>query len=90
MPRVKFTRNLERFFPGLREVDVQGRTVAEVVAALNTHYSGLADYLVDEHGALRKHVNIFVDDTLVADRKTLCDEVGDGNQIHIIQALSGG
>jgi sulfur-carrier protein len=90
MPRVKVTRNLERFFPGLDELEVEGSTVAEVVTALNSHYAGIADYLVDERGALRKHVNIFIDDSLVADRKTLGDSVTPANRIHIIQALSGG
>ena len=90
MPRVRFTRNLLRFFPDLQEADVEGSTIAEIVAVLDTRYQGLADYLLDERGALRKHVNIFIDDELISDRKTLGDRVGSEDQIHIIQALSGG
>jgi len=90
MPHVKFTRNLRRFFPDLVEITVEGTTVAEVVAALEARHKGLAGYLVDERGSLRRHVNIFVNNELVADRRTLGDPVDEKTQIHIIQALSGG
>ncbi|RMD50343.1 MAG: molybdenum cofactor biosynthesis protein MoaD [Candidatus Thermofonsia bacterium] len=91
MAFVKFTRHLVRFFPEIEDsVKVDGRNVAEIVAALNGRYPGLADYIVDERGTLRKHVNIFVDGTMIADRHTLSDPVGEASQIHIFQALSGG
>lgn len=90
MPHVHFTRNLLRFFPDLKEEMVEGSTVAEIIAALDTRYKGLAAYLVDERGALRKHVNVFVDNELVKDRVTLADQVDEKTTIHIIQALSGG
>jgi hypothetical protein len=90
MPTVYFTRHLLRFFPYLTTTEVEASTVAEVVAALEHRHRGLADYLVDERGALRKHVNIFVGDELVRDRDTLSDPVTPNSQIHIIQALSGG
>ncbi len=90
MPRVIFTRNLQRFFPGLSELDIAGTTVAEIVRSLDAHHPGLADYLIDERGALRKHVNIFVDNTLVSDRAGLSDPVPPGCSVHVIQALSGG
>ena len=90
MPRVQFTRHLQRFFPDLETVAVEGRTVAEVVAALNERFPGLADYLVDERGRLRRHVNIFVGDTLVRDREGLGDPVEEESQLFVMQALSGG
>lgn len=90
MPRVHFTRNLQKFFPDLVELDVAGNTVAEIVAVLEKQVPGLGAYIVDERGALRKHVNIFIDDTLVADRATLNDPVTEQNHVHVIQALSGG
>ena len=90
MPAVKFTNHLQRFFPGLKEVAVEGHTVAEVVIALDHLYPGLADYLVDERGALRKHVNIFIGDELIYDRERLQDAVDDKSRVFIFQALSGG
>ena len=91
MPAVKFTTHLEKFFPGVTQgVIVQARTVAEAVAALDRQFPGLAAYLVDDQGALRKHVNIFVDDSLILDRQRLSDPLTDSNRVYVYQALSGG
>ena len=61
MVEVKFTTHLQRYFPGLANVEqVDGDTVAGVLVNLNDRYPGLAGYLVDDRGALRPHVNIFI------------------------------
>jgi sulfur-carrier protein len=90
MPHVQFTRHLQRFFPHLDALEVEGATVAEVVVALDRRFPGLAGYLVDERGALRKHVNIFVGETLVRDRQGLTDPVDEQTSLYVMQALSGG
>jgi molybdopterin converting factor small subunit len=91
MAQVRFTRHLVRYFPTLGDiVTAEGNSVAEVVADLDKQSPGLADYIVDEHGALRKHVNIFLDQELIHDRQTLQDTVASDDQIYIFQALSGG
>lgn len=91
MAQIRFTRHLVRYFPTLENVvTAAGATVAEVIADLDKQYPGLADYIVDEHGALRKHVNIFLDQELIHDRQTLQDNVAKDDQIYIFQALSGG
>jgi len=90
MVQVRFTRHLVRFFPGLGRVVVEGGTVAEVVAELDKLYPGLAGYIVDERGALRRHVNIFLSKEMVQDRRHLSDPVADGDEMYIFQALSGG
>jgi len=71
-------------------MEIEGSTVAEVIAALDRRFPGLGDYIVDERGALRKHVNIFVGKQMIHDRRGLSDAVADGDEIHILQALSGG
>lgn len=90
MATVHFTRHLKRFFPSLAPLDVEACTVAEAVARVDERFPGLADYVVDERGRLRKHVNIFVDGELIADRDGLADAVGARSELHIMQALSGG
>ncbi len=45
---------------------------------------------MDERGALRKHMVIFVDGDKVMDRENLSDEVKPDSEIYIFQALSGG
>ncbi len=90
MAQVKFTPNLKRFFPDLQECEIDASTVAEIVAAVDQRWRGLGDYIIDEQGALRKHVNIFVGDELLRDKQTLSDRVSADTKIFIVQALSGG
>jgi sulfur-carrier protein len=91
MPRVRFTSHLQKFFPTLKQdIQIDGHTVAEIVAALDQRFPGLAAYIVDERGALRKHVNIFIGDEMISDRLRLQDQVSSEQPIFIMQALSGG
>lgn len=50
----------------------------------------LRSYLLDEHGRLRKHVSIYVNDRAIADRIGLTDPVGEEDEVFVFQALSGG
>lgn len=90
MPVVHFTPALKRFCPDLETLEVQAGTVVEVIAAIERRYPGLAAYIIEENGALRRHVNIFINDSFIRDRKRLTDPVQPGDHVHIIQALSGG
>ena len=92
MPRVALTQHLYQFFPDLKNEDIQveGSTVAEVIAAMEARVPGFAFYVCDERDRLRQHVNIFVGTERVKDRVTLTDPVPDSTTVHIIQALSGG
>lgn len=90
MAVVRFTSHLSKFFPGLCELNVDAVTVAELVERLEERYPGIASYLIEDHGGLRKHVNIFVDQTLIHDRKSLTDPLTSNAEVHILQALSGG
>lgn len=90
MAYVTFTRHLERFFPELAEGEVPGATVRALVDELDRRHPGLASYLVDETGRLRRHVNVFVGDEPVRDRAALSDPVSAHQRVFIAQALSGG
>ena len=90
MPQVKFTPNLQRFFPDLCACDVDAGTVADAVREVDRRWRGLGDYIIDEQGALRKHVNIFIGDELIRDKRALSDRLADDSQLTIMQALSGG
>ena len=90
MPQVKFTQALKRFYPNLDTLEINASTVAEIVAALDHYFPGLKDYVVDEQGKLRQHVNIFIGNHLIHDKIKLSDQVTDEDEIYIMQALSGG
>ncbi|MCA9607084.1 MAG: MoaD/ThiS family protein [Myxococcales bacterium] len=92
MARVELTRHLFSFFPDLegRELVIEAATVAEVVEGMEAIAPGFAFYVCDELGRLRRHVNVFVDEERVEDRRALSDRVGPDTRVLIMQALSGG
>ena len=92
MPRVEMTQHLYRFFPQLksRVITVPAGSVAEVLLAINEIAPGFTDYVLDEHGALRRHVNVCINDTIVVDKIKLSDRVTDDGTVYIFQSLSGG
>ena len=92
MARVELTRHLYAFFPQLegKEIVVDASTVADVVREMERIAPGFAFYVCDELGRLRRHVNIFVEEASIGDRKTLSDPVAPSSRVFIMQALSGG
>jgi molybdopterin synthase sulfur carrier subunit len=89
MPTVSFTPALRRFLdaPTMR---VAGATAGEALAAVFAARPGLRGYVLDDQGALRRHVNVYVGGEPVRDRARLTDPVGPDDEIHVLQALTGG
>lgn len=89
MATLVFTANLARHV-ACPPQQWPGASVAEVLAQAFADNPRLRGYVVDEHGALRKHMVIFVDGRQIADRRALSDAVGPASEIYVMQALSGG
>jgi len=89
MPSVAFTRNLQRHV-ACPPCAVRGATVGESLEAAFALYPQARSYVLDEHGALRFHMAVYVDGVPIADRKGLSDPVSESGEIYVMQALSGG
>jgi len=89
MARVVFTENLQRHVE-CPPTEASGATVRVALEHVFQGNSRLRGYVVDERGALRKHMVVFVDGTIIKDRVELSDPVGAGSEIYVMQALSGG
>lgn len=89
MPRVTFTPHLQRFLDAPPR-EVGGATVAEALEQVFADNPRLRDYVLDERGAVRQHVTVFVGDSPAADRLRLSDPVSAETEIFVLQALSGG
>ena len=89
MPRLSFTRNLERHVacPALA---VSGATVREALEAYFERHPAVRGYVLDDQGAVRKHMVLFVNGGQIDDREKLSDPVQPADEIHVMQALSGG
>ena len=90
MPLVQFTSNLRRFYPDLKEIAVDAGTIPLLIDAINNKFPGIKNYIVDDQNSLRDHVNIFINEVMITDRKYLQDQIENDDTIFIMQALSGG
>jgi len=86
---LSFTANLCRHV-NAPAAEVEGATVREVLQRYFEEHPRVRGYLLDDQGALRKHVAIFVNAELIRDRIGLADPVQSGDDIYVVQALSGG
>lgn len=89
MATVVFTPNLRRHVD-CPDAVAEGATVGEVLERVFAQRPRLQGYVVDERGALRKHMAVFVDGQPIRDRIRLSDPVAPGSEIYVMQALSGG
>ena len=70
-----------------REVEAAGGTLAEILADLDRQYPGIRFRMIDEQDRMRAHMRFFVNGAQVFD---LACALRDGDQLQIVQALSGG
>lgn len=87
---VRIPTTLRPLSGGASTVQVEGTTLAEVLAALNAAHPGFSDRLVDQDGNLHKFVNIFVSDDDVRYLDGLNTKVPSGETVSIIPAVAGG
>lgn len=94
MIRVAFTRNLERHIhcpameiDGAEKAQISVRDALERVFARN---ASARSYVLDDQSALRQHMMVYVNGRPIADRTLLTDAVKDGDEVYVMQALSGG
>ena len=86
---VVFTPNLQRHVEAPPS-DVGGATVRAVLDTVFVQNPRLRGYVLDDQGALRRHMVVFVDGQQIDDRVHLSDPVRDASEIYVMQALSGG
>lgn len=89
MVRVTFTENIQRHVT-CPPCEVKGQTVREVLEAVFADNDVARGYVLDDRGALRRHMIVFVDGQPVQDRTALTDPVMDAAEVYVMQALSGG
>jgi hypothetical protein len=69
---------------------VDGQTVREALDAYFAMTPRARGYVLDERGALRTHMAIFVDGSPLLDRAALGDATGEDSTVDVWQATSGG
>ncbi|MEO5669046.1 MAG: MoaD/ThiS family protein [Ramlibacter sp.] len=89
MPTVEFAPALTRHVP----CPPQAVSAATLRAALEAAFAAapaMKGYVLDEQGAVRKHVAVFVNARMIASRTDLDTPLADDDKVMVIQALTGG
>jgi sulfur carrier protein ThiS len=89
MPTVEFAPALTRHV-ACEPQRVEAATLRGALNAALLAAPALRGYVLDEQGAVRKHVAVFVNARLIPSRSDLDVTVGHDDKIMIIQALTGG
>ncbi|MCY1077716.1 ubiquitin-like small modifier protein 1 [Archangium lansingense] len=72
------------------EVRVAGATVGEVLKNLEKAHPGIGPRVFDEKGAVRRYVNVFLNDEDIRFLQELSTPVAEGDRITLIPAIAGG
>jgi|UniRef100_UPI00404B2782 sulfur-carrier protein len=72
-----------------KSVQAEGASLSAVISNLDSQYAGIAERLL-ENGALRRFINIYVNDEDVRFLGSLEAQVRDGDSITILPAVAGG
>jgi molybdopterin synthase sulfur carrier subunit len=87
MATVLLPASLLALFPGAaKRHEIEGETVAALIATLERSVPGVRDRLLESGPRLRPHINVFVDG-VPAD---LATSVRSDAVVHILPAVSGG
>ncbi len=89
MAQVYFTAHL-RALVEASHCDADGTVVGEALTHVFEANPRLKGYVLDEQGAVRKHVCIFLDGERLPNSTALTAPIAAKSEIYVMQALSGG
>ncbi|HET6370191.1 MAG TPA: ubiquitin-like small modifier protein 1 [Nitrospiria bacterium] len=90
MVTVRIPTPLRKLTEGQGEIKADGKSVQDLIDALERQYPGLRERLYDEQGELRRFVNIYVNEEdirFMQGKETLLKE---GDIVSIVPAIAGG
>jgi molybdopterin converting factor small subunit len=87
---VRIPTILRTYTGGASEVSADGATLAEVIDYLDGNYPGIKGRILDEQGAIRRFVNVYVGNDDVRFLDALETTTPDGSKVAVIPAVAGG
>jgi molybdopterin synthase sulfur carrier subunit len=88
--RVLIPTPLQRLTHNQAEVAVEGTDVREMISNLEAKFPGVKARLCDENGALRRFVNIYINEEDIRFLKGEATPLKDGDEVSIVPAIAGG
>lgn len=86
MATVRLRAPLKDLAGGNREVAIEGASVGEVLRELERQHPRIEGWVLDEHGRVRRHVNVFVDGERVREDAAVAADA----TVHVLPSISGG
>ena len=86
--RVRIPTPLRTLTGGAAEVNVDGSSLGEAIARLETQYPGIEQRLKDENGELRRFVNLYVNGEDVRFLEGLDTSLKTGDEVSIVPAVA--
>jgi sulfur-carrier protein len=77
---------LRKLAGGRAEHELEGGTVVELLRALEVRHPGVSGWILDERGAIRRHINVFVN----GERGGEETAVRSGDRVEVLPAITGG
>ena len=87
---VRIPTILRTYTDGESEVKADGDTLADVLESLDASYPGIKGRILDDQGAIRRFVNVYVGNDDVRFLDALATSTPEGSQISVIPAVAGG
>ncbi|MBI5560105.1 MAG: MoaD/ThiS family protein [Deltaproteobacteria bacterium] len=88
--KVRIPTPLRKLTGGSSEVFAEGVTVSEVLADLEGKYPGIKERICENDGALRKFVNLYLNDEDIRFKENMNTKVVDNDELSIVPAIAGG
>lgn len=88
--KVRIPTPLRKLTNNEEVVEITAGTVQEAIGELQTRYPGIKERLVDETGAVRRFVNVYVNEEDIRFLQNQQTPLQDGDEISIIPAIAGG
>jgi molybdopterin converting factor small subunit len=76
-----------RSYTGADDVEAEGDSLGALLLDLDARYPGIRFRMIDEQDRVRRHMRIFINGEPV---KELAHPIRSGDEVAIVQALSGG
>ena len=90
MAKVRIPTPLRKLTNNEELVEVNANTVGAVITELQSRYPGIKERLVDDTGAIRRFVNVYVNEEDIRFLQNQETPLKNGDEISIIPAIAGG
>jgi len=88
--KVRIPTPLRKLTNNEEVVEIKSGTIGSAIAELQSRYPGIQERLLDDNGAVRRFVNVYVNEEDIRFLQNQQTPVKDGDEVSIIPAIAGG